>query len=43
MFGHTLFLVWKHGFRNSMLWFVKLATDPFTDLVTYSPRALLRG
>ena len=39
--GHTLLLVFKHGFRNSMLWFVKLVTDPFTDLVTYSPRALL--
>jgi hypothetical protein len=35
--------VWKHNFRSSMIWFVKLATDPFTDIVAYysSPYKIL--
>lgn len=33
--GHVAYLVWKHNFRSSMIWLVKLATDPFTDIVAY--------
>jgi len=33
--GHVAYLVWEHSFRSAMIWFVKLATDPFTDIVTY--------
>ena len=32
------YLIWKHDLRSSMIWFVKLITDPFTDIVTYFPR-----
>ena len=41
--GHTIQLIHSHGFRNSMIWFVKLATDPMTDVVTYRPRLSLRA
>jgi len=34
--GHTALLVNGFGFRNAMIWLVKLATDPFTDLVAYT-------
>jgi len=33
--GHVVYLVWEHNFRSSMLWLLKLATDPFTDIVAY--------
>jgi glutamate-1-semialdehyde 2,1-aminomutase len=33
--GHVIYLMWTHNFRSSMIWFVKLATDPFTDIVAY--------
>jgi glutamate-1-semialdehyde 2,1-aminomutase len=33
--GHVLYLMWTHGFRSSMIWWVKLATDPFTDIAAY--------
>jgi glutamate-1-semialdehyde 2,1-aminomutase len=42
VFGHVLYLVLKHDLRSSMIWFVKLVTDPLTDLAAYSPRQLLR-
>ena len=35
VFGHTLRLIRKHGFRNAMIWFVKLITDPITDIKAY--------
>ena len=38
--GRVAYLVWKHNVRISMVWFVKLVTDPVTDLVAYSPRYL---
>jgi glutamate-1-semialdehyde 2,1-aminomutase len=38
--GRVAYLVWKHNVRISMIWFVKLVTDPLTDLVAYSPRYL---
>jgi glutamate-1-semialdehyde 2,1-aminomutase len=33
--GRVAYLVKEYNFRTSMLWFVKLATDPFTDIVAY--------
>src|SRR5262245_42736995 len=43
VFGHVAYLVWKHNFRSALIWLVKLATDPFTDIVAYyaSPYRLL--
>jgi glutamate-1-semialdehyde 2,1-aminomutase len=38
--GRVAYLVWEHNVRISMIWFVKLITDPFTDIIAYSPRAL---
>jgi glutamate-1-semialdehyde 2,1-aminomutase len=32
------YLVWKFSFRTSMIWYVKLVTDPLTDVITYFPR-----
>ena len=32
------YLIWKFSFRTSMIWYVKLVTDPLTDVVTYFPR-----
>jgi glutamate-1-semialdehyde 2,1-aminomutase len=36
--GRVAYLVWKHGFRASMVWYVKLVSDPLTDVWTYFPR-----
>ena len=33
--GHITYLVWTFDFRTSMIWLVKLITDPFTDLAAY--------
>jgi glutamate-1-semialdehyde 2,1-aminomutase len=38
VFGRVAFLMWKHDFRISMIWFVKLITDPLTDIIAYFPR-----
>jgi len=35
VFGHVLFLAWKHDLRSGLVWFVKLITDPFTDIGAY--------
>jgi glutamate-1-semialdehyde 2,1-aminomutase len=35
--GRVGYLVWRHGLRSSLVWFVKLATDPFSDLAAYAP------
>jgi glutamate-1-semialdehyde 2,1-aminomutase len=35
--GHVLRLLRRHGFKNAMVWFVKLVTDPMTDIVAYVP------
>jgi glutamate-1-semialdehyde 2,1-aminomutase len=37
------YLTWKHDFRISMIWFVKLVTDPLTDVVAYFPRRTQRA
>jgi glutamate-1-semialdehyde 2,1-aminomutase len=36
--GRVGYLIWKHDFRISMIWFIKLITDPLTDIVAYFPR-----
>ncbi len=36
--GRVAYLAWLHDFRISMIWFVKLVTDPFTDIAAYLPR-----
>lgn len=35
VFGRVALLAWEYDFRTSMIWFVKLITDPFTDLAAY--------
>lgn len=37
--GRVAYLAWLHDFRTSMIWFVKLLTDPFTDIQAYLPRS----
>ena len=43
--GRVLYLVWKHDFRISMIWLVKLVTDPITDIAAYygSVARLIQG
>jgi len=43
--GHTALVAWKYDFRSSMIWLIKLLTDPFTDIAAYykSPRRLLEA
>ncbi len=41
--GRVVYLAWKHDFRISMIWFVKLVTDPFTDLLSYRPWRTVRA
>jgi glutamate-1-semialdehyde 2,1-aminomutase len=36
--GRVVYLIWKHNLRSSMIWFVKVITDPVTDLMAYTPR-----
>jgi glutamate-1-semialdehyde 2,1-aminomutase len=36
--GRVAFLIWKFSVRTSMIWYVKLVTDPLTDIVAYFPR-----
>ena len=38
--GRVAYLVWLHGARLALVWFVKLVSDPLTDLAAYSPRFL---
>ena len=33
--GRVTYLIWVHDFRSSMIWFIKLITDPFTDILAY--------
>jgi glutamate-1-semialdehyde 2,1-aminomutase len=33
--GRVAYLVWAYNFRTAMVWFVKLVTDPLTDIVAY--------
>jgi glutamate-1-semialdehyde 2,1-aminomutase len=36
--GRVVYLIWKHNLRSSMIWFVKVITDPLTNLMAYTPR-----
>jgi len=36
--GRVAYLILKFSFRTSMIWYVKLVTDPLTDVITYFPR-----
>jgi glutamate-1-semialdehyde 2,1-aminomutase len=38
IFARIAYLVWKFDFRTSMIWYVKLVTDPLTDVIAYFPR-----
>lgn len=38
--GRVAYLAWLHDFRISMIWLVKLVTDPFTDIKAYWPRSV---
>ena len=40
VFGRVVYLTRLHNFRISMIWFVKLVTDPFTDILAYWPRSI---
>jgi glutamate-1-semialdehyde 2,1-aminomutase len=35
VFGRVIYLIWAFDFRTSMVWFVKLITDPITDIAAY--------
>ena len=35
--GRVVYLACTHGLRTAMIWFVKLITDPLTDVVAYFP------
>lgn len=35
--GRVVYLTLKHNFNMALVWFVKLVTDPFTDLIAYRP------
>src|SRR5262249_46661601 len=41
--ARVAYLVWKFDFRTSMIWYVKLVTDPITDVITYFPRRSAHG
>jgi glutamate-1-semialdehyde 2,1-aminomutase len=38
--GRVAYLLYTHGPRLALVWFVKLATDPLTDVIAYTPRFL---
>jgi glutamate-1-semialdehyde 2,1-aminomutase len=33
--GRVVYLAFKHNFRSALIWFVKLITDPITDIIAY--------
>jgi glutamate-1-semialdehyde 2,1-aminomutase len=41
VFGRVAYLAWIHDLSTAMIWFVKLITDPFTDIIAYN-RSVLR-
>jgi len=38
--GRVAYLMRKHGVHLAAVWFVKLVTDPLTDIAAYAPRYL---
>lgn len=41
--GRAGYLFWKFDLRTSFIWYVKLVTDPFTDVIAYFPRRAQRA
>ena len=41
--GRVLYLIWAHNLWLALVWFIKLVTDPLTDIAAYSPRYLRRS
>jgi len=41
--GRVLYLAWAQSVWLALVWFVKLVTDPLTDILAYSPRYLRRS
>jgi glutamate-1-semialdehyde 2,1-aminomutase len=35
VFARVAYLAWKHNIRSAMIWWVKLITDPITDVMAY--------
>jgi glutamate-1-semialdehyde 2,1-aminomutase len=33
--GRVVYLAFKHNVRSALIWFVKLITDPITDIIAY--------
>jgi len=38
--GRVAYLMWTHNTWLALVWFIKLITDPITDVLAYSPRYL---
>ena len=43
VFGRVALLCYRFGLWSSAIWFVKLVTDPFSDIFTYAPHRLRRA
>lgn len=43
VFGRVAYLLLTRGFRAAMVWYVKLVSDPITDVITYFPRRTQRA
>jgi glutamate-1-semialdehyde 2,1-aminomutase len=43
VFGRVAYLALTHGIGIAMVWFVKLLTDPITDVIAYFPRRVQRA
>jgi len=43
VFGRVIYLAWKHNVFLSLVWYVKLVTDPVTDIIAYFPRRTARA
>lgn len=41
--ARVVYLTFTHGWWYAMVWFVKLVTDPFTDIAAYSPWKMLKA
>jgi glutamate-1-semialdehyde 2,1-aminomutase len=41
--GRVAYLIWRFDVRTSMIWYVKLVTDPITDIIAYFPRRAQRA
>jgi glutamate-1-semialdehyde 2,1-aminomutase len=41
--ARVVYLTWTHNLHAATIWFVKLATDPLTDIIAYFPRRAARA